>query len=370
MPAAPCFERLAVGTEYRRTLRRPHRRARPLAPLRNVQSDSDADIVRRLPHPAGQAVLKRLAALLLLALASAPGSAADYVQAVEFPYYLYPRHALGARTGLAQEHRRADGRVLHPRGTTTRRSPAKSISLAPPARAATWWASSACCANSACAPGCVRSRRSRPGQRAAGCRAAARVAQAVGTGAGHADCVATADPSRSWKAARSPSMPPRLPRPSPLFPPPTRQRARAQPRQPSPPPAARCCGPTWRIRSIPRDGPPTRPLLLRKGAVGLSGDEHPATTALRRDAALLRGWARLFGRSAPRHHAQAGRRQTAGRRRRRRTRFSSRPAPSASPTRPASPSTTTCASSNPLTKTDAGDPRRDRGPAARHCGFR
>jgi hypothetical protein len=34
--------------------------------------------------------------------------------------------------------------------------------------------------------------------------------------------------------------------------------------------------------------------LLRKGAVGLSGDEHPATAALRRDAALLRSWARLF----------------------------------------------------------------------------
>jgi len=35
--------------------------------------------------------------------------------------------------------------------------------------------------------------------------------------------------------------------------------------------------------------------LLRKGAVGLSGDEHASTGALRRDAALLRGWARLFG---------------------------------------------------------------------------
>jgi hypothetical protein len=34
--------------------------------------------------------------------------------------------------------------------------------------------------------------------------------------------------------------------------------------------------------------------LLRKGAVGLSGNEHPTTGALRRDAALLRGWARLF----------------------------------------------------------------------------
>jgi hypothetical protein len=34
--------------------------------------------------------------------------------------------------------------------------------------------------------------------------------------------------------------------------------------------------------------------LLRKGAVGLAGDERPATAALRRDAALLRNWARLF----------------------------------------------------------------------------
>jgi hypothetical protein len=33
---------------------------------------------------------------------------------------------------------------------------------------------------------------------------------------------------------------------------------------------------------------------LRKGAVGLSGDERPATGALRRDAALLRNWARLL----------------------------------------------------------------------------
>jgi hypothetical protein len=33
---------------------------------------------------------------------------------------------------------------------------------------------------------------------------------------------------------------------------------------------------------------------LRKGAVGLSGDERPATRSLRRDAALLRNWARLL----------------------------------------------------------------------------
>ena len=34
--------------------------------------------------------------------------------------------------------------------------------------------------------------------------------------------------------------------------------------------------------------------LLSKGAVGLSGDEHATTNALRRDAALLRSWARVF----------------------------------------------------------------------------
>ena len=40
---------------------------------------------------------------------------------------------------------------------------------------------------------------------------------------------------------------------------------------------------------IPESGAP-----LRKGAVGLSGDEHPATAALRRNAMLLRSWARLL----------------------------------------------------------------------------
>jgi hypothetical protein len=39
--------------------------------------------------------------------------------------------------------------------------------------------------------------------------------------------------------------------------------------------------------------------LLRKGAVGLSGDEHAATAALRRDAALLRSWARLLPEMRP-----------------------------------------------------------------------
>ena len=45
--------------------------------------------------------------------------------------------------------------------------------------------------------------------------------------------------------------------------------------------------------------------LLRKGAVGLSGDEHPATGALRRDAALLRTWSAAARRAAPRHDCPA-----------------------------------------------------------------
>ena len=39
--------------------------------------------------------------------------------------------------------------------------------------------------------------------------------------------------------------------------------------------------------------------LLRHGAVGLSGDERTTTNALRRDAALLRNWAPLFSRLRP-----------------------------------------------------------------------
>src|ERR1017187_2055250 len=66
---------------------RAHRRARAVAPLRNVHGDPHA-ADRGLPRPKGQTVLTRLAALLLLFAAALP---AQYVQAVEFPYYLYPR---------------------------------------------------------------------------------------------------------------------------------------------------------------------------------------------------------------------------------------------------------------------------------------
>ncbi len=44
---------------------------------------------------------------------------------------------------------------------------------------------------------------------------------------------------------------------------------------------------------------PETSALLRKGAVGLNGEERPATAALRREAALLRNWATLLGALRP-----------------------------------------------------------------------
>jgi hypothetical protein len=49
----------------------------------------------------------------------------------------------------------------------------------------------------------------------------------------------------------------------------------------------------------PAGWPGVTGLLLRKGAVGLSGDEHPTTAALRRTAALLRGWSAMLPQMKP-----------------------------------------------------------------------
>ena len=65
----------------------------------------------------------------------------------------------------------------------------------------------------------------------------------------------------------------------------------AQPRRPSPPAAARCYGRDVEDALYPAGWDADAGALLRKGAVGLSGDERPAAGALRRDAALLRHWA-------------------------------------------------------------------------------
>lgn len=51
--------------------------------------------------------------------------------------------------------------------------------------------------------------------------------------------------------------------------------------------------------SLYPEGWNSTPVWLRKGAVGLSGDETPATAALRREAALLRNWGPLLSKLTP-----------------------------------------------------------------------
>ena len=115
---------------------------------------------------------------------------------------------------------------------------------------------------------------------------------------------ATAAPSRSWKAARSPSMPLLRPRPSPSFPPATPLPS-PPPAPPSPEAAARCSGPTSKTRSIPQVGPRMPVRCCATAPSALTGEERPAATALRRDAALLRNWAAPAARAQARGHAEA-----------------------------------------------------------------
>src|SRR5205814_8567557 len=71
--------------------RRAYRRAGSLASIRDVHRNPHASD-RRLPPAKGSNVLKWLAGLLLLATAAAAAPAPrEHVQAVEVPYYLYPR---------------------------------------------------------------------------------------------------------------------------------------------------------------------------------------------------------------------------------------------------------------------------------------
>ena len=80
-------------------------------------------IHRRLPHPKRQGVLKRLAALFLLALAALPAYGRRLLAGGRVSLLPLPANAVGARIGLAQEHRRADRRVLHSRRTIIRPQP-------------------------------------------------------------------------------------------------------------------------------------------------------------------------------------------------------------------------------------------------------
>ena len=147
---------------------------------------------RGLPRAERQAVLKRLAALLLMALAAPAGMGRRLPAGGGISLLPLPAHAVGARTGVAEKHRRADGGVFHS-GRNYHQTPDGRVRShrAAPARAATWWASSVCCASSACARGCARCRRRRGcSNRAPGCGAAARLDQTAGADAGHADGLA------------------------------------------------------------------------------------------------------------------------------------------------------------------------------------
>ena len=184
------------------------------------------------------------------------------------------------------------------RRTFTRRSPANSISRAAPVRAATWSASSACCENSTCAPGCGRCRRL-PGWSTTRLDAAQQRAwlkqleQVLAT--------QTASPRRAHRLRGRPRMAidAAAPPPGHHYLPATETGAFARSREAIIRPAGRCCGPTWKMPLSRRVGPPTPPPCCARARWGYRGDERPTTAALRRDAALLRGWARLF---ADLHH--------------------------------------------------------------------
>ncbi len=213
----------------------------------------------------------------------------EYVQAVEFPYYLYPRALWERELVVAQDHRHPHRGVLHP------------LELAPAAQGGFDFTGRTsprrdllglikiCCAASDCTPGFVpcppaadwpnagapsgrrRSPRSAPGSTRSNSCWPRRPR-------------ATAAPSPRWKARVVSIDAPRAAhagqRPSGDRP----RRLRCAAAKPSSPPAARCCGPTWKTRSIPPAGQPTPGSLLRNGASGLSGDERAAAVALRRDA--------------------------------------------------------------------------------------
>jgi hypothetical protein len=267
---------------------RAHRRARPLASLRDVHGDPHA-ADRGLPHPKGQAVLKRLAALLLLfaALPAPPRRPPhEYVQAVEFPYYLYPRtlwerelvwlKTIGVSTvefsiplelaptpARRVRFHRPHQPAPRPGGLRPAAAPARSARLGAPAAADGFLAR-----NGACARKALREQRARHpdrqprrphrlrGRPRAGHRCR-RSSRARGRDFRH-------DPSAFIRS---------------------REAMAGRPE--------RCCGPTWKTRSTPPAGRPTR-AAAAPGRRGVEWRRAPRHQPLRRDAALLRNWARLF----------------------------------------------------------------------------
>jgi hypothetical protein len=237
-------------------------------------------------------VLKRLAALVLIALAAHPACAADYLQAVEFPYYLYPRTLwerelvwlknIGVQTVVfsipASYHSPQPGETDLTGATGPRRDLVGFVRLLRKLGLRAW------VRPLPPVPGLVSARYD-AAQQHAWLKQLEQVlaTQTASHGGpiayveGHAlaiDAAAPPSPVTTISALESSAL------------------ARSREAMSSARGAL-----VWtdvEDALYPAGWAANPSTLLRKGAVGLSGDEHPATAALRRDAALLRSWARLF----------------------------------------------------------------------------
>ncbi len=237
--------------------------------------------------------MKRLAALLLLACAAIPANAAAYVQAVEFPYYLYPRQLwerelvwlknIGVQTVEFSipwnYHQSATGDFDFSGATSPRRDLTGFVHLLRKLGMRAW----------------VRPLPPTPGMSSMRLDAAQQRAwikqleQLLATQtAAHGGPVEFVEGRVLAIDAAAP--------PSPV--------AMVSANDPNALTRSREAIATARGALLWTDvedalfpaGWAANPAArLRKGAVGLAGDEHPATGALRRDAALLRTWARLLG---------------------------------------------------------------------------
>ena len=241
--------------------------------------------------------MKRLAALVLIALAAHPACAADYLQAVEFPYYLYPRTLwerelvwlknIGVQTVEfsipANYHSPQPGETDLTGATGPRRDLVGFVRLLRKLGLRAW------VRPLPPVPGLVSARYD-AAQQHAWLKQLEQVlaTQTASHGGpiayveGHAlaiDAAAPPSPVTTISALESSAL------------------ARSREAMSSARGAL-----VWtdvEDALYPAGWAANPSTLLRKGAVGLSGDEHPSTAALRRDAALLRGWARLF---ADLHH--------------------------------------------------------------------
>ena len=312
--------------------------------------------------------MKRLAALFLLALAALPAYGADYLQAVEFPYYLYPRTLwerelvwlknIGVQTVEfsipANYHQLQPGEFDLTGRTSPRRDLIGFVRLLRKLGLRAW------VRPLPPVPGLVNARLDAAQQRAW----LKQLEQVLAT-----QTASHGGPDRLRGRPRPGHRCRRASRAGHHH---LRQRGRAPSRAAARPSSTARGALLWtdvEDAIYPAGWAANPSTLLRKGAVGLSGDEHPATGALRRDAALLRGWARLFADLRHVTMPEARRRQTAGRRQRRRVGVALRQRgqhhqylAEAIPRRPARGRT--------AQQKDAADSRRERGRRDNPCGFR